>query len=42
MEKRGDKRRETLGKTPLVDLVCADCPGFLVPSAAGAPVSSFV
>ena len=42
MEKRENKRRETLGKTPLVDLVCADCPGFLVPSAAGAPVSSFV
>ena len=39
MEKREDKRRETLGKTPLVDLLCADCRGFLVPGAAGAPVS---
>ena len=30
------------GKDPWVESACADCPGFLVPCAAGAATSSFV
>ena len=29
------------GETPRVDPACADCPGFLVPGAAGAPAPEF-
>ena len=40
--KTREEKTYTQGKTPWVDSVCADCPGFLVLGAAPAPASTFV